>query len=228
MKVLKFGLTLILGLSMGWGAQALAQSASSQTQEVVPQNGTSLPEVPANQTQAAGEEIAPAPTSPQRGIPNSKKIEAMFANRQFDQIEAETDKYLNKAKGTECDKLLFRMGIQERLMVENYQNGAQHQAQAQAYQAQLEAQCPDMAEVYFFKAFAPGLTPQEMLMYLNQAIEKDPTYGAPYVLRGDARWSLEPEAACADYKKAAELQDGMAVLRLKERCTAKENAGAQN
>lgn len=201
MKALKYGLTLILGLGMlGFSARVQAQ-ASSQTAEVVPANATPLPDVPvAQEGQILGEEM-------QRGIPTPKYIEDMVTEGKFVEAETEFSKFIKKAQGDPCNLLYLRMSFYARLMRDDMANAEAHQAKRDSYLAELEKSCPNMSDLYIYKAsMDPNPTPEKIIYWMDKAAAVDDSYSLIYMMRGDAYRALgQTEKACADLKKVKEL-----------------------
>lgn len=218
MKTLKYGLTLMLGLGMlGFSARLQAQ-ASGQTADVVPANAQALPDVP--QMQVQGAPAQQAEEQPQRGIPTPKAIEALMDKQDYETAVKEFDKFIKTAKGNGCTLNYLRYTFYSRLQMEDREHAADYQAKRQAVVADMEQQCPDMPETYIAKTqlYGDG-KPDSVVVWMDKAIEFDQTLGMCYSMRADALWLLqEDEKACADYKKAVELNDQPSKMRYMERC----------
>lgn len=216
MKTLKYGLTLMLGLTMlGFGARLQAQS-SSQTADVVPAHATPLPDVPAA-TAVGNGQVA---DEPQRGIPTPKAIEELINKKDYESAVKEFDKFIKAAKGDACELIYLRYTFYSRMMIEDMAHAADHKAQREACIEDLEKQCPNMPETYMVKTHVHGDgNPEAVLKWMDKAIEIDPKFAAAYIVRADALWLLqEDEKACDDYQTAAEMGDRPAQIRYRERC----------
>lgn len=201
MKALKYGLTLMLGLSMlGFSARVQAQT-SGQTANVVPAHATPLPEVQLAQQSAMSQE------GEQRGIPTPKHIEDMVAEGKFVEAETEFNAFIKKAQGDPCNLLYLRMSFYTRLMRDDVANAQAHQAKRDGYLAELEKTCPNMADLYIFKAsMDPNQSPENIIYWMTKAAEADASYSLIYIMRSDAYRALgQTEKACADLKKVKEL-----------------------
>lgn len=221
MKALKYGLALVLGLSMlSFGVQAFAQ-ASGQTQEVTPANPNTLPEVPA--TVAMGQPDPQAAQS-QRGVVTPKQVEDLIMQREFAKAVETFEKFMKTAQGDACNLIYLRYTFYDRLMEVDRDQVAAYKVKRDASIVELEKNCPNMADLYVLKVQLYGEgKPDSVVKWLDKAIELDPTYAISYGMRADALWLLqEDEKACADYKKAAELNDQPARMRYAERCANRE------
>lgn len=224
MKALKYGLTLVLGLSMGWGAQAFAQ-ASGQTQEVVPNNPNTLPEVPI----VGSQDVDSLDEHPQRGVPTPKAIEDMIRNKEFAKAVSEFEKFMKKANGNPCDLIYLRVTFYGNLrhVDTNAIQIEQYKAKEEQYISELEKKCPNMPEIYVIKAFLEsndGENQEILIQYLTKAIELDNEYSMGYSMRGNAYWNLgQTEKACADFKKAAQLKDQMGLMLYQQNCPEPES-----
>ncbi len=201
MKALKYGLTLVLGLSMGMGAQAFAQ-ASGQTQEVIPNNPNTLPEVVGPQSETS------MPSGEQRGIPTPKYIEDMVTEGKFVEAETEFNKFIKKAKGDPCNLLYLSMSFYARLAREDSAKAQEHQTKRDEYMAKLETTCANMSDLYILKATTDAnLTPERMIYWMDKAAAVDTSYSLIYSMRGEAYRALgQTEKACADFKRVKELE----------------------
>lgn len=202
MKAWKYGLTLVLGLSMGLGAQVFAQ-ASGQTAVVTPENPNTLPEI----SSTMGQQSEMSSQGEQRGIPTPKYIEDMVTEGKFVEAETEFNKFIKKAKGDPCNLLYLRMSFYARLMRDDVANAQAHQTKRDEYIAELEKTCPNMADLYILKAtIDPNQTPENIIYWMNKAAEVDKSYSFIYSMRGEAYRVLgQTEKACADFKKVKEL-----------------------
>lgn len=222
MKALKYGLTLMLGLSMlGFGARLQAQVASGQTADVVPATPVALPDVlPADENEDEQEE-----EQPQRGMVTPKPIEDMVSRGEYAQAVAEFEKYMKTASGDPCDLLYLPYSFYDRLQFEDTANTAVHKETRDKYLAKFYKTCSNSPEVYVLKdRMSDPRTPESTLEYMNKALAIDPNYAQLYSMRGDALWALgRKEEACADFKKSQELlNDSYSKRFLEENCNAEK------
>lgn len=228
MKALKYGLTLILGLSMlGFGTRLQAQVASGQTAEVVPATPVALPEVPPADEDNGQEEEE---EQPQRGMVTPKPIEDMVSRGEYAQAVVEFEKYMKTASGDPCDLLYLPYSFYDRLQFEDTANSAAHQETRDKYLAKFFKTCSNSPEVYVLKdRMSDPRTPESTLEYMNKALAIDPSYGQLYSMRGDALWALgRKKEACADFEKSKELiNDSYSKRFLDENCTEKTGNTAE-
>ncbi len=204
MKAWKYGLTLVLGLSMGLGAQVFAQ-ASGQTQEVVPNNPNTLPEEPA--ATAGQDQIDQQVDEPQRGVPTPKVIENLVDKQEYAKAVEEFEKFIKTAKGNPCDLIYLRVSFYDRLALEDTSKAKAHQTKRDGFIKELEGKCAQMPDLYVLKArLDSDQSPEAAIRWMTKAIAVDPSYSFVYDMRGNAYWMLgQTEKACADFKKAKEL-----------------------
>ena len=177
MKALKYGLTLMLGLSMlGLGTRVQAQS-SGQTQAVTPEHPNTLADVqPAQQSTMTQGGV-------QRGIPTPKYIEDMVSDGKFVEAEEEFNKFIKKAQGDPCDLLYLRMSFYARLMRDDIANAETHQAKRDGYISELEKTCPNMVDLHILKAsMDPSASPENIIYWMDKAAAVDTSYSLIYMM----------------------------------------------
>lgn len=217
MKALKYGMALVLGLSLSvCGAQVFAQ-ASGQTQEVTPNNPNTLPEVPA--ASQTGQVAQQAEEQPQRGVPTPKAIEKMVDNGEYDAAVKEFEKFMKTAKGNPCDLIYLPYTFYDRLRMEDTSKTAFYQQKADMYINKYLQTCGNTVDGYLLKESVGERIPDSTVARMTKAIAIEPNYAMLYTMRGDALWQLErTQEACADYAKAKELGDEYATMMVNTNC----------
>ena len=220
MKALKYGLTLVLGLSMlGFSARVQAQ-ASGQTANVVPAHAAALSDVAVEQDGLTAQQ---AEEQPQRGIPTPKAIEDLMDQGDYETAVKEFDKFIKTAKGNPCDLIYLPMSFYDRLAVEDTSKTDYYKAQAKSYLDKYMQTCGNTADAYLLQERFDKQTPEVTVTRMTQAIKLDPDYIMPYTVRGNALWALgRTNEACADFTKAKELGDADAVVFLSINCGNQE------
>lgn len=229
MKALKYGLTLMLGLSMlGLSANLQAQS-SGQTAAVVPTNADHLSSNLAADTNEVEDVfllgdgrvgVIVQEESAQRGIPTPNVVNDLIINKEYSQAVEKFEGFMKTAQASPCDLAYLQVTFYDRLMEEDPENKAFYQKSRDASIEQMESKCQKMAELYILKdRLDPDQSPETTIAWMDKAISVDSHYGTSYVLRGDAHWALgQTEKACADYKKAMELNDAVGSGNFAARC----------
>lgn len=198
MKALKYGLTLMLGLTMlGFGARLQAQS-SGQSREVVPQNPNPLPELEATAATEPDGEYRDALRTP-------VIIDNLMGSGKYAEVVTELDKLVKSGEGDPCHRMFI--AYQTYISLKNFDP-----AQAEEYakkqdvvKAELEKKCANSAVAYIMKAQESQGQPAQVVALMTKAIEIDSTLEMCYALRGNALWQLNrAEEACADFAKGAE------------------------
>lgn len=201
MKALKYGWALFLGLSLSvcGSAQLFAQS-SGQSREVTPQNPNPLPEVP----------VATAATEPQGEYREALRppviIDNLMGYGKYAEVVTELDKLVKSGEGDPCHRLFMAYQTYASLMNFDPDQAEEYTKKQEVTKAELEKKCPNSAVVYLMKALESQGQPAQVVTLLTKAVEIDSTLGLCYELRGNALWQLnQPEEACADFAKGAEM-----------------------
>lgn len=199
MKALKFGLTLMLGLSMGCGAQAFAQS-SGQTAAVTPNNPNTLSEVP-----VAGEAVQDASQAEyQDALRPPMTVENLMGEGKFTEAVAELDKFVKSGQGDACYRMYVAYQTYTSLMNFDANQAAGYAQKRDALKAEMEKKCANSAVTYIMKAQQAGQTPGMVVTLMTKAMEIDPKLELCYELRGNALWQLgQSKEACADFAAGA-------------------------
>lgn len=224
MKALKYGLTLLLGLSVcGFGTRVSAQ-ASGQTAEVVPANANPLPDVPATQTTAPTQQQE----QPQRGVPTPKAVEALVNNGEYTKAVEEFEKFIKTVKGNQCDMSYLPYTFYDRLLVEDTSRTAYYQEKVKFYADKFLSTCSNTVEAYLMKdSQANPRIPDSTIVWMTRAISLDKNYAILYTMRGEALWELKrTKEACADFEKAVGMNDGYAKEFYDMNCVETSNPEA--
>lgn len=221
MKALKYGLALMLGLSMlGFSARVQAQS-SGQTAEVVPAHATPLPEVPAVQEQTPPQDVQADEELQQRGMPTPREIEKLMDKGDFETAIKEFDKFIKTAKGDPCDLIYLPLSFYMRLSEEDTANS--YKGKVDSYLNQFMKTCGNTVDAYMLQERVDYQGPAKTVERMTQAMKYEPDYVVLYTMRGDALWQLNrAKEACADFAKAKELGDDSASMFLEVNCSEQE------
>ena len=212
MKALKYGLALMLSLSMlGFNAQA---QSSKQTKKVVPSNAETSAEVIAAANAPVEEISSVVAKEPDRGIPTPKAIEDLLMQQNYTKAIEEFEKFIATAKGDACDLLYLPFTFYARLNYMDEAKSAEYTKKMNFYRNAYFEKCANSIEAYLLKdQMTEPRIPDSTVVWMTKAIEIDPAYAYLYSLRGEALWRLErKQEACADFEKAIELNnDSFAV-----------------
>lgn len=244
MNALKYYVFLLcLGLMvLGFNAPAAAQTASGQTKAVVPRHPQPLPDLDSAQQARVLEFLqndpatrATAPSTfpdsaqiaaqreknPQRGMPTPLPIEIMVNEGKYAQAVSEFEKYMDTAQGDPCDLIYLPFTFYRRLLDENPFEEEFYQGKVNFYIDKFLETCGNTVEGYQFKeGMMEPKIPDSAVVWMTKAIELDSTVNMLYLIRGHALWELQrTREACADYKKAAELQNWEAADMYEQRCS---------
>lgn len=184
MKALKYGLTLLLGLSVcSFGTRVFAQ-ASGQTAE-----GQSVTE------QAS------------RGVQMPETIMKMLDNGDYAKAVMEFEKFNKVAKGTPCDLKFLPFSFYYGLLGVDTTRTAFYQEKVDYYLGQFMQACGNTVEAYVLKeSMMEPKNYDSTVVWMTAAIKLDPNYAHLYLTRGVALWELgQTKEACADFEKAKEL-----------------------
>ncbi|MDE5559358.1 MAG: tetratricopeptide repeat protein [Bacteroidales bacterium] len=220
MKALKYGLTLMLGLSMlGFSAQA---QSSKQTKKVVPSNAQTSESFEAVENAPAAE-ISPAVAKePDRGIPTPKAVEELLMQQNYTKAIEEFEKFIATAKGDSCDLLYLPYTFYARLNFLHPSKSSEYTKKMKYYMAEYQRKCSNSVEAYLLKDdMTEPRIPDSTLVWMTKALEIDSTYARIYSIRGEALWQLQRhKEACADFEKAKELNenDSFATEFLRMNC----------
>ena len=188
MKALKYGLTLILGLSMVCGASVWAQEAGQAAQ--------------------TGSEWRPKHEAPR--LPDA--INNLLTSGAYTKAEAEFEKYMKTVKFDACDMIYVPYMFYSRLLEEDTTSTALYQEKVDAYANQYLQSCGNTFEAYMMRINKTD--PQDfdaIVTLVTAAMQIEPDATFLYGMRGSALWQLQrTEEACADYKKAKELDESYA------------------
>ena len=193
MKALKYGLALVLGLSM-LGLDAFAHASS------IVSNVSQMPDANTKkqQPQQSSQED-------QRGIPMPKNVEALLTEGNYSQAAAEFENFV-KAKTSSCDLIYLACMFYDRLSWMDEANGAIYKQKKMQYINKFQAECGNTVDAYIMKY--QGMEPKNWdsaVDWMTKAIAVDSSMGSLYTMRGSALWQLgKIKEACADFKKAME------------------------
>lgn len=193
MKALKYGLALMIGLSM------LGLSARVQAQ-------TSDPMAEAN----ADAQQTVQNDEPQRGeLQIPKYIEDLVAHQEFEQAAGEFEKFIKAAKGDACDMNYVPYSFYARLVAEDTATISVYKEKADTYAKKFLQACGNTVEAYMLRdRMMEPKNYDSTVVWMTKAIALDAEYAFLYVTRGYALWELKrTQEACADYKKAKELNE---------------------
>lgn len=188
MKTLKYGLTLILSLSMVCGTSVSAQEAGQATQ--------------------ASSAWRPKHEAPR--LPDA--IDNLITSGAYAKAEAEFEKYMKTVKFEPCDMIYVPYMFYSRLLEEDTTSTAIYQEKVNAYAGQYLQSCGNTFEAYMMRINKTD--PQDLdaivtLVTAAMQIESDAVF--LYGMRGSVLWQLQrTEEACADFKKAKELDESYA------------------
>ncbi|MDE6515365.1 MAG: hypothetical protein K2L03_04935 [Bacteroidales bacterium] len=219
MKPLKCALLLALGLmALSLRTPAMAQSASGQSKAVVPRHLQPLPDI--DSLRQARPELFPLeipdpePAEVQgepvhRGIPTPRSIEIMMDEGKFEQAVQAFTNYMDTVQGDPCDLIYLPYTFYNRLWWEDPSKAAFYQEKVDFYVDKFLATCGNTVEWYQVKEHVMNpKIPDSTVVWMTKAIALDSTVNRLYLMRGYALWVLQrTREACADFKKAAEMQN---------------------
>lgn len=218
MKALKYGLTLVLGLSMSvcGGTQLFAQS-SRQTREVTPQNPNPLPEEPA--IDAAWQE------EPQGEYRDALRppviIDNLMGAGKYTEVVTELDKLVKSGEGDACHRLFMAYQTYASLMNFDAAQAEEYTKKQNEVKVELEKKCANSAVTYLMKALENQSRPDAVVALTGKAMEIDSTLELCYELRGHALWQLNrAEEACDVFAKGAEQGNPVLVSLYSTYCRA--------
>lgn len=176
MKALKYGLTLVLGLTvLGFSARVQAQTAGQQNNE-----GVRIPAYIGN----------------------------LVDQQAYGKAMVEFDKFIKTAPGDLCDILRLSFMFYNNLLQVDTAKADSYKGKVDSYRDQYLQSC-NTAYAYLLKN--EQMNPQNFdstVVWMTRAIALDATDGNLYLTRGYALWQLQrTEEACADYKKAKDLDE---------------------
>lgn len=231
MKAWKYGLALLLGLSVsGCGTQGFAQTATGLSGPVVPKHAVPMPE---QEQPMAGEGQVALDTAvdlrqetgsmPERGIKTPEEVENLLQKGAYKQADQKLQKFLKKAQGgsyNPCDLIYMPMTVYSRMMWADTLRQDYHREKRDFYIAQYLETCGHTVEAYELQdAMANPRTPETTIEWMTKAIQAEPDYSMSYRTRGEALWQLQrTQEACADFKKCADLKDGFCLDFYTVRC----------
>ena len=128
-------------------------------------------------------------------------------NGNYETAVKEFEKFIKTAKGNPCDLIYLPMSFYMRLIDTDTSKTESYKDKVDFYFDQYMKTCGNTAEAYLLKnARMESQNFDSTVLLMTQAIALDPTYANLYFTRGSALWQLQQtEKACADYKKAKEL-----------------------
>lgn len=175
MKALKYGLALLLGLTVsGFSTRVQAQTAGQQNNE---------------------------------GVRIPAYIGDLRNQQAYGKAVVEFDKFIKTAQGDPCELLQLSFMFYNDLLQVDTAKTAFYKEKVDSYTNQYLKSCGNTAYAYLLKN--ARMEPQDFdstVVWMTKAIALDATDAYLYLTRGYALWVLQrTEEACADYKKAKEL-----------------------
>lgn len=194
MKTLKYGWTLLLGLTvLGFSMRVQAQTAGQQNNE---------------------------------GVRIPAYIGDFVDQQAYGKAVMEFDKFIKTAPGDPCDLLQLSFMFYNNLLQEDTTKTDFYKNKVNSYRDQYLQSCGNTAYAYMLKN--EQMDPQNFdstVVWMTKAIALDATNGNLYLTRGYALWQLQrTEEACADYKKAKELDDEFYGSNYDTQCVKPEDA----
>lgn len=194
MKALKYGLTLVLGLSMLSGTGLRAQNIEL---------------APPSEASPAGPTWQPKHEPPHL----SETLRKYIASEDYNRALSEFEKYKKSASLTECEMVFVHYTFYSLLLDANTDTAkiAFYQGKIDTYANSFLQSCGNTVEGCIMKmARQVERIPDSTVAWMTIAIKLEPEMPMLYNTRGSALWELgQTEEACADFKKAKELDANM-------------------